>query len=483
MDVAAFKIAAVLGLAGLTAAGQAQKQGSPDELEVSAVRFYRADAKSTQVKAFIQVPAMLLEPAGAGPNAKLTYLMDVRVRDSSGLELVHDNWAGHLPSEVRQPGATTLEILEYTVAPGRYKLEVGVADSVSGKRLASTLEIEGFRGEPRLSDLLLAPKIRQAGPSDTLPAPGEIRRGDLLITGAAELRLTPLRSDAYYMFEAYTEAPDSARLALQVTDQSGKAVVSTPPRTAQLPAGGGVLSGVVPLAGLPAGQYRLSAKLETSKGTVERTADFVMADMEQTMAREQTRLAATANTDEGYFGALSSPELDAAEEPLQLIAKSGELRPYKKDLSLQAKRRFLTQFWSQRDPTPGTPENETREAFYRAITYADSTYRERGRIQQPGWKTDRGRIFAKFGAPDDILRRQQQGYAPPYEVWKYSKGKGTYYVFADRTGVGGFKLLYTNDVKELNDPNWQKILGVNALEDIAQYLNLNQIELERGQSF
>jgi GWxTD domain-containing protein len=479
-DVAALKILAVLGLAGLTAAGQPRQQGSPDDLEVSAVRFYRADAKSTQVKAFIQVPAMLLEPAGAGAATQLTYVMDVRVRDSSGLELVHDSWRGHLPGDARQPGATTLEILEYTVAPGRYTLQVGVVDSVSGKQMASELAIEGFRSEPGLSDLLLAPKIRQAGPQDTLPAPGEIRRGDLLITGAAELRLTPLRSDAYYMFEAYTEAADSVRLAITVADQKGKAVVSTPPRTAQLPAGGGVLSGVVPLAGLPSGQYRLVAKLETKKGTVERAADFVMADMEQTMARESSRLAATATTDEGYFGAMSSAQLDVAQAPLQLIAKSGELSPYKKDLSLQAKRRFMAQFWASRDPTPDTPDNETREAFYRAISFADSTYRERGRVSRPGWKTDRGRIYAKHGLADEMLRRQQQGTAPPYEVWRYSKGKGNYYIFADLTGVGGFKLMNSNDVKEVGDPNWQKILGVPALEDIAQWLNLDRIELDRG---
>ena len=470
----------MLGLAGLTAAGRPRQQGSPDDLEVSAVRFYRADAKSTQVKAFIQVPAMLLEPAGGGATTQLTYVMDVRVRDSSGLELVHDSWRGHLPGDARQPGATTLEILEYTVAPGRYTLQVGVVDSVSGKRLASELAIEGFRSEPGLSDLLLAPKIRQAGPQDTLPAPGEIRRGDLLITGAAELRLTPLRSDAYYMFEAYTEAADSVRLAITVADQKGKAVVSTPPRTAQLPAGGGVLSGVVPLAGLPSGQYRLVARLETKKGTVERAADFVMADMEQTMARESSRLAATATTDEGYFGAMSSVQLDAAQAPLQLIAKSGELSPYKKDLSLQAKRRFMTQFWASRDPTPDTPDNETRDAFYRAISYADTTYRERGRVKQPGWKTDRGRIYAKHGVADEMLRRQQQGTAPPYEVWRYSKGKGNYYIFADLTGVGGFKLMNSSDVREVGDPNWQKILGVPALEDIAQWLNLDRIELDRG---
>jgi len=477
--VAAFKILTLVGLAGFTAAGQA-RQDSPDNLEVTAIRFYRAESKSTQVKAFIQIPAMLLEPAGSGRSGQLTYLMDVRVRDSSGLELVRNGWSGHLPAQVHQPGATGLEILEYTVAPGRYTLDVGVTDSVSGKRLNAQIAIEGFRTQPGLSDLLLAPLIRQAGPTDTLPAPGEIRRGDLLITGAAELRLTPLRSEAYYVLEAYSSAPDSVRLALTVRDQAGKTVVSTPARSARLPQGGGVLSGAVPLAGLTAGDYRLTARLETSNGTLERTASFIMADMHQTVEREAARMTALSGTDEGYFGSLSNLQLDAAADPLSLIANSRELVPYSKKLSIQAKRRFLTQFWAARDPSPQTPRNEAREAFYAAVSYADSTFRERGRATKPGWKTDRGRIFAKHGAPEDVLHRQQQGYAPPYEVWRYSRGKGSYFIFADRSGLGDFKLLYSNDIKEVKDPNWQRILGVPALEDIAEYLNLDRLELEQG---
>ena len=40
--------------------------------------------------------------------------------------------------------------------------------------------------------------------------------------------------------------------------------------------------------------------------------------------------------------------------------------------------------------------------------------------------------------------------------------------------------MNSNDVREVGDPNWQKILGVPALEDIAQWLNLDRIELDRG---
>jgi GWxTD domain-containing protein len=279
------------------------------------------------------------------------------------------------------------------------------------------------------------------------------------------------------MIEAYSATEDSVSLGIAVTDTTGKTVVSTPPRRARLPAGGGVLSGAVPLTGLPAGEYRLTAKFSSSKGTVQRSAPFSMAALDRTLARDVEQRTANLVTDQGYFESLNDEQLNEAAEPLVLIASSSERSAYKKNLSLRAKRRYLTDFWTKRDPSPGTPENETREAFYHAIAYADSNFRERGSNTLPGWKSDRGRIYSKLGKPDEVLRRQQQGYAPPYEVWQYSRGKGHWYIFADRSGVGNFKLMKSNDVKEVGDPNWTRILGVPALEDIAEYLNLDRIEL------
>lgn len=479
IDVRAFKLLSLVALVAITGTGAA-RQGAPNELVVSAVRFYRQDGRITQVKAFIQVPAMMLQPVGTSPGAAMAYLMDVRVRDSTGLELVRNSWSGRLPGAARQPGGTALEILDFPVTPGRYEIEVGVTDSASGRRLTSAVTIEGFRSEPSLSDLMLAPMIRPAGPGDTTPAPGEIRRGQLLITGTAELRLTPLRSSVFYLMEAYNTREDSASLAITITDPAGKPVISTAPARKHLPAGGGVLTGSMDLAGLPAGEYRLAVQLETNGQSLERSAPFTMAELGETMAKEAERRAAERVTDAGFFAEMREDELDAAVEPLALIAQSGELSAYRKNLSPQAKRRFLTEFWAQRDPSPGTPQNEVREAFYAAIAFADTTYRERGRVSRPGWKTDRGRVYARNGQPDDVLRRHQQGTAPPYEVWTYSRGKGRYYVFADLTGVGGYKLMSSNDLRELGDPNWQRVLGFHALEDIATYLNLDRIELERG---
>jgi GWxTD domain-containing protein len=480
--VATFKLLFTAGLFVLSPAWLPAPK-TQQSLTVNAVRFYRPQLRQTQVKAFVQIPYSVLAPTTDGSEGQLAYQVTVKVRDSTGLELTQDAWTGHAPAAARQSGASSLEILDFALAPGLYRLEVAVVDSLTGRRLASDLALEGFRGGTDVSDLLLTPHIRAAEAQDTVPMPGEIRKGNLLITGAAELILTPLRSKAHYLLETYNSEVDTAQLTVVVHDSSDKVIVSTPASSAALPPGGGVLTGTVDLAGLPAGNYTLKTKLTMEGRSLERSAPFTMASLSETIAKDAKRREADRVTDGGYFASMTEEELDRAQAPLSIIAKSGELSVYNDKLSLAAKQRFLTEFWERRDPTPDTPENEVREQFYGAIAYADRNFRERGRNTLEGWRTDRGRIYAMNGVPDEVFRRQQQGYAPPYEVWRYSKGRGRYYIFADRTGIGGFKLLSSNDLQQVGDPNWQRILGIPALEDIATFLNLDRLELDRGGGF
>ena len=306
--MSALKYLVLLGFVSLGGVGAA-RQGVTDRLVVKAVRFYQPEGGLTQVKAFIDIPATLLQAPETGPAGLMTYLMDVRVRDSTGLELVRNTWAGHLSSAVRQSGAMAVEILDFALAPGRYAIHVSVTDSATGAAATSELSIEGFRAEPEVSDLLLAPRIRPAEPGDSVAAPGEIRRGDLLITGVAELHLTPLRSTVYYVLEAYSDHADSARLAVTVSDAKGEAVVSTPSNLVRLPKGGGVLTGAVDLAGLPAGSYQLAASLDVEGHTIHRSAAFTMADLASTVARSDSLRTSDRITDAGYFGGMTSQQL------------------------------------------------------------------------------------------------------------------------------------------------------------------------------
>ena len=247
----------------------------------------------------------------------------------------------------------------------------------------------------------------------------------------------------------------------------------------------------VPLAGFKAGDTTLFAEYEHAQGD-QLEADTTrfglrtrptakeMAPLAETLAADTARRSEARTTDEGYFGEMSPAQLETAKAPLLYLAESGELSPWSDKLTVGAKRRFLTQFWQKRDPTPGTPQNERRESFYKAIDYANTAFREGGRNPQSGWRSDRGRIYAKFGTPEQTYKRQQEGRAPPYEVWSYTKGKGSYYIFADRSGFGAYSLMYSDDLREPSLPGWGELLGAPALEDIGRWLGVDLVAAANG---
>lgn len=469
-----------VALAAVAVLAQAEQRPVAPEanLVLRAVRSYRAEQKRTDVTAFLQVPYMFLQPTKDSGGA-LSYRVTVKVTDSTGLMLLQQSWENHAPEAMRQPQAVGVETVRFSLAPGRYRLQVAVKDSVSGQTVDRAVDIVGFDSTPPASDLLLSPSIRPVTGTDTVPLAAELRWGRMLVTAAARLQLTPLRATVYYLLEAYSGPEASGTLALQVADSTGKAVTTTPPTKLQVPPGGGVLKGQLDLSGLPAGSYVMKAELELGGQKVERSAEFSMAALDQTLQSDVARREAARVTDAGYFEQMNNAELDAAKEPLELIAKSGELSAYTKDLSVRGKRRFLAAFWQQRDPTPGTDANETRQQFYDAIAFADRGYGEHGRAARPGWKTDRGRVFVRNGKPDEVLTRPQAGRSPPYEVWHYTTGKNRYYVFVDQAGgLGNYRLITSNDVREQTLPNWQELLHkADAIADISRFLGM---ELDAG---
>jgi GWxTD domain-containing protein len=105
---------------------------------------------------------------------------------------------------------------------------------------------------------------------------------------------------------------------------------------------------------------------------------------------------------------------------------------------------FIEAFWKQRDPTPGTPENEFRTEHARRIAYANRNYHRSTPL--PGWKTDRGRMYIILGEPTDIERYSGQGQVNPSEVWFYQDKaalglpSGFHLVFFQRDGIGDFRL-------------------------------------------
>jgi GWxTD domain-containing protein len=105
---------------------------------------------------------------------------------------------------------------------------------------------------------------------------------------------------------------------------------------------------------------------------------------------------------------------------------------------------FIEAFWKQRDPTPGTPENQFKEEHYRRMGYANEYFgRETTRA---GWQTDRGRIYIILGPPLDITRYEGEGFVYPTRIWFYEAkpqyGLSSHFnlVFFKRKGIGEYVL-------------------------------------------
>lgn len=462
----------VLALGPLTAPAP---QGGvvPPRLAVHAVRFYMPQQQQTSILAFLQVPYVLAEPAGD----RIAWQTELQVFDGEGALVYREEWWAGAPASFRIPEAYGMESLRFpAVMPGRYRIQVTVRDSVSGRSANTETEVVGFASAPATSDLLLASEMRVVAPTDSATLPGEISRGNVRFITSPDLVLDGLKPNLAFMLEAYTANEAVANTRLEIRNKAGnETVYRLAPFEQTIPAGGGVIRGSFSLEGLPEGEYQMVATVAMAGQSSERHAEFAVGSLDVAMARSIATRNAQRGLDEAWFASLSEEQLDGAAEALEIIARPSETAVYKARgdgaLSVSAKRQFLVQFWAERDLDKSTPANETRVAFYDAIEYANATYGEAGRNARPGWKTDRGRIFVKHGRPDDRTAFPPGNRAPGIEIWRYTQGRMRFFIFADQNNFGNFRLVKTNDLQETSASNWCEILTPQlVLEQVEPYL-------------
>lgn len=147
-------------------------------------------------------------------------------------------------------------------------------------------------------------------------------------------------------------------------------------------------------------------------------------------------------------------------EDVSYIISAEERTAFKSLPTDAAREQFVEQFWRRRDPTPDTAGNEYREEYYRRLAYANEQFA----AGVPGWMTDRGHIYIKYGPPDE--REQVHGIAGavPYERWHYryldNFSPNVDLAFVDATGSGEFRL-------NLDPPIREALLGLGPVPKSA----------------
>lgn len=142
-----------------------------------------------------------------------------------------------------------------------------------------------------------------------------------------------------------------------------------------------------------------------------------------------------------------------------------------RELPMGEKERWIERIWRNADPTPDTGDNENRDEFRRRVDYANAHFS----ILEKGMFSDRGRVYIRYGEPDDIkvervpVAGKTLGYAlgeqipssskqgvtdtksgvadaRAYEIWTYDmKGRELIPRFGMNEISGGIKFVFTDD--------------------------------------
>ncbi|MCS6990130.1 MAG: GWxTD domain-containing protein [Chloroherpetonaceae bacterium] len=153
------------------------------------------------------------------------------------------------------------------------------------------------------------------------------------------------------------------------------------------------------------------------------------------------------------FAGMTEELLDEMRQHVEYIITGDEKETYKSAKTLEQKRGFFERFWATRGGA------SARRAYMNKIEEANRRF---SHGSTPGFKTDKGRVFIKYGEPQNIERENSSSNQKPYEIWQYENvpAQGNViFIFADRMGFGRYELIHSTAIGEPHNPNWQQIVN------------------------
>jgi GWxTD domain-containing protein len=160
-----------------------------------------------------------------------------------------------------------------------------------------------------------------------------------------------------------------------------------------------------------------------------------------------------------YFsaGVISDSLMKVLLDALVLAPPGPQLPRVVRTLTGEPLRTAVAQYFARLSPAMAGGRNKMYEEYADRLREVNRLYSER-QMHQSGVHTDRGRIYMKYGAPDEKTAFELQN-RRNIELWKYSRQRGMRFVFLDETGFGHLNLIMSTDPNEPSAPDWQERIG------------------------
>lgn len=214
---------------------------------------------------------------------------------------------------------------------------------------------------------------------------------------------------------------------------------------------------------LPSGNYNLVLEIRDASGSI-------IADKKVFFQRSNpTADLASVRVDESTYEHSFIKNMDESMVQYSLRAIGVVLPNSDVDIlnsilankNLESKRKYLYNYWVNFDPV------NTEKSYQKFMALAKQVDAAFISGFGYGFETDRGRIWLKYGPPNDKVSVEEDPNAPPYEIWVYNEFPKTKqgvvkFLFYNPNLGNDYILLHSNCRTEINNPRWEKELYKGA---------------------
>lgn len=362
--------------------------------------------------------------------------------------------------ETRKRDVKVIDVLSLYIPAGTYQARLHVMDlgiANEGVRLDTLVVGDKNRTqELTLSDLQFAYHIEPTdGPAD--PSRPKIKNGYYVEPNPSSI-FAPEDSLLYLYGEIYNLQPTPAMyyVHLWILDPFGNVVKDLGPEELERPGETALLVYGLRIDDLPRGIWHTVAiEVEHGLRSASVRRPFWLGTGAQTGSDRATQ---------------PFDENDAAlnRRFILYLATAEDLAEYDA-LTLEAKRRFLDNFWGRRDPDPSTTRNEFFEGHRLRFAIANQKFSRSISGQPDGWNTDRGRVLILYGEPDEVVLNASSIGTWGWERWEYRRLEGgVFFIFLDWKNLGDYRLMHSNKQGERYDPDWQDKIETEGIDIISR---------------
>ncbi|PID62677.1 MAG: hypothetical protein CR986_00970 [Ignavibacteriae bacterium] len=421
---------------------------------------FRYDEEKSFLEFYYAIKQPKLKVKTNDSTSYISLTLNINLTDEKNKEILNKkfNLNSNVDTTTKDFYQDLVGVLAYAVPFGSYNLTVTAKDNNSSNfsTFSDTLILKSTNtAKINISDIELASKIIKE----------DVNQNSLYYKNGLEITPNPNNIYShnfpilYYYFELYkNEELNNNSCKLQKNITKDKIVIESKIENLNLIQPSVSKAGLLNVSKYQSGKYLLTINILDS---LENVIDSSTKEFYIYNNRINNQIAVNSKADnyiKSEFGVLNVEECDYQFKVAKYIATQEELNQYEALKNIEAKRRFLFNFWNKRDSDPTTPENEFREEYKRRENYVTKNF---GHRHKPGYKTDRGRVVLLYGIPDRIETRTNESNMKAYEVWSYNAIEGgVYFIFGDTMGISELELLHSTKRGEYFDPNWENRIRI-----------------------